>query len=114
MHKRREVGDLLGAHRKRRHTPVGATCADDGADQFALLIVEHELRAQEAWPTVATANVSAVAERAVSAEGGTPALDGGLIFFTLGIRADADATDSAAARGGGRLRLLSGDDQRKN
>jgi hypothetical protein len=106
VHERGKVCDLIGSHGERRHTAVGPATADHRSYQLALLIVEDELRAQQARSAVAAPDVGAMAERAVGTEGGAPALDGRLIFLALGIRADADAADAAASGWSRRLALL--------
>ena len=44
-----------GVSGNRWHAAVGAAVADHGSDQLAVLIVEHERRAQQARPAVAAA-----------------------------------------------------------
>ena len=53
----------------------GPSVEDDGSDQLAVLIVEHDAGAQQARSAVAAARVCAVAEGAVGAVGGRAALE---------------------------------------
>jgi hypothetical protein len=106
MHERREVDDLLGRERKRGHPAIWSTGADDGSNQFTLLIVEHELGAQQAWSTVAASCVGAMAERTVRAERDASAFHRRLIFLALRIGPDTSAADPAATGWSRGLRLL--------
>src|SRR3954471_9468133 len=57
---RGDVRDLLVGEREFRHPRTSA--ADDRRDQLAVLIVEHDARAQQAGAAVAAARVGAVTE----------------------------------------------------
>ena len=65
--------DVLVRHRNGRHAAFGASALDDRQDQFAGLIVEHELRSQK----VGTAELAAPRVNAVAG-----AADGGIQRFT--------------------------------
>jgi hypothetical protein len=112
VHEGGKVCNLIGVHRERGHAAVGPAGADHRSNELALLIVEHELGAQQARSAVATANIGAVTERTIGTEGGTSALDGCGVFGALRIRTDADAADPSAAGRGRRLALLRRDRNR--
>jgi hypothetical protein len=63
----RDIGNLRLGEIERGHAAIGAPVLYDGSDQFAVLIVEHELGAQQVRPTLAAARVGAVAEGAIHA-----------------------------------------------
>src|SRR5262245_41553050 len=98
VHERGEVRDLVAGQGKRRHAPIGPASTDDRANPLAFLIVENELRSQQAGSAVAASNIRTMTERTVGAERGPSSFDGGLVLLALRIRADPDASDPAASR----------------
>jgi hypothetical protein len=60
-----DVGNLIVGERELRHPRTPG--AHDRRHQFAVLIVEHDARAQEAGPAVTPARVGAVAKLTVDA-----------------------------------------------
>ena len=103
------LGDRLHVvvrHRQRRHALVGAAAADDRQDQFALLIVEHELRSKQVRSAqLAAAQVDAVAGAAGDRIERLPALDERRIARRTLLRREDGGTPAASlaapAAGGG-------------
>ena len=74
-----------------------AALLEHRTDQFAVLVGQHEARAQQAGTAVAAARILPVAERAVDlVEGGAALERGGITGRPDGIRADAGAANPPA------------------
>src|SRR6516165_9547129 len=67
MEKRHEVRDLTVRQIEARHSFAGPALVDDRTDQFSLLIMVHQHRAEEVRPRVAASSFVAMTERAVGA-----------------------------------------------
>lgn len=95
-----DVCDLDWREIKLRH--AFAAIADDGADEFAVSIVENKFGAEEIGPTLASTGVGAVAEIAVDTVERLAALErGGIGWRTLGEGAARGSANGFGGRGWG-------------
>jgi hypothetical protein len=114
MEKRGDVGNLIVRHPEPWHAAIGAPVLHDRSDQLAVLIVEHDRRAQQARSAIAAARVGTVAEGAVRAVRCASSLGSdGIAGGAHRVCADSRTTDASSAAAGGRLRLLRARDRRE-
>src|SRR5690349_12048356 len=62
-----DVSNLLPAHVKFRHAPVSSSILHNRRQDLALLIIQHQWRAQQIGPDLAAMGIRAMAEGAVGA-----------------------------------------------
>ena len=114
MNERGDVGDLLVGHRELRH--AGAAAAHHRGHQLALVVGEHQRRAQQTRSAIAAAGVRAVTELAIHAVQAFAALDRRRIsgrphrVILTALRRCSPATTTAATAWRG-LRVSRGSDQ---
>jgi hypothetical protein len=74
VNKSHQTGNFLIRTIKGRHTLVGASIANHGADLVSIQIGSHQLRARQVGPCLSAAGIAAMAEGTIFAEQGPPLL----------------------------------------